>query len=190
MRIDNITTRPGDVGLIPSSSMLTGIATSASYSVTASYLDGTLPTLVHAQNTSGQTVNNNSTVIITGWTNLLAQNASEWSPSTGVFTAFKAGTYSVSATVTYAAQATSTFGSQVYVSIRRSGVIQSAASIYSETGNSILRGSPSTTAIVSLVAGDTIAIHTFQDLGATAALSTGPGLTTVSIQEIASRITD
>jgi hypothetical protein len=190
MRIDNITTRPGDVGLIPSSSMLTGIATSASYSVTASYLGGTLPTLVHAQNTSGLTVADNSTVTVTGWTNLLAQNAAEWNATSGVFTATKAGTYSVSTTVTYAAAAAATFGSQVYTSIRRSGVIQSAASIYSETGNSILRGSPSTTAIVSLGVGDTITIQTYQNLGSTVALSTGAGLTTVSIQEIASRITD
>ena len=127
---------------------------------------------------------------ITGWTNLLAQNAAEWNASTGVFTATKAGTYSVSTTVTYAAATTGTFGSQVYTSIRKNGVIQSAASIYSETGNSILRGSPSTTAVVSLAVGDTITIQTFQNLGSTASLSTGPGLTSVSIKEIANRIID
>jgi hypothetical protein len=167
----------------------------ASLALTASYFNGTFgtsPTIVHAQNTSGQTIANNQspTTIVTNWTNILAQNASEWNPATGIFTAAKAGVYSVSAALTYAPKTSAAFGNQVNVVIGKNRGYQAVAANFSETGNAIRRGTVSVTACISLAVGETITIETYHDLGGAASLDTQGWLNTVTIQEISSRITN
>ena len=122
-------------------SFLLGTVASASFAVTASYLNGTVPTVIHAQNSSGQSIPNNvssPTTIVTNWTNILAQNASEWNPATGIFTAAKAGVYSVSAALTYAAKSAPAFGNQVNVIIGKNRGYQAVSANFAETGNSVV----------------------------------------------------
>jgi hypothetical protein len=164
-------------------------AATSNLAVTASYLNGSIPTLVQAQNTSAQSVANNvvPATIITNWTNLLAQNAAEWNPTTGVFTATKAGVYLVSTNLTYGAVANTLAGQQVNVSIRKNTTDQAISLQIAEVTSTTIRSTGTVTAVVSLAVGDTITIRTYHNLGNTATLSSQSNVT---IQEIASRITD
>jgi hypothetical protein len=148
------------------------------------------PTLVFAQNTSGQSINNTPIpfTVITNWSNIVAQNAAEWNQAAGTFTATKAGTYLVSTSLIYAARTAPSFGNQVWAMIQKNGTIQATGVNYAETGNSIPRGSTTATAIVSLAVGDVLAISTYHDFGSTSSLSLEGSQNTVTIQQIASRL--
>jgi hypothetical protein len=154
----------------------------------ASYLVGSLPTLVQAQNTSGQSIATGATEVIDGWTNVLAENATEWNATTGVFTATKAGTYLVSANLTYAARSTNQTGNIANVQIVKNSTILARVITPALNTASIQRGLGTATVIVKVAVGDTIAIRSSHDFGATATLSTSAGHNSVSIQEIPSRI--
>ena len=170
-------------------------AITSSHALTASYFDGptgTAPTVIHAKNTSAQSIPDNvfPPTRVTNWTNTLAQNASEWNAAAGTFTATKAGTYLVSTTLQFGGKGAAVFGMQSSVSIMKNGVIQSRFSNYTETGNIIFRGGLSTTACVFLAIGDILDIGAYQNLGSPNPLTAFDGYCTVSIMEIASAITD
>ena len=155
---------------------------------TASYLVGSLPTLVHAQNTSGQSVADGATVTIASWTNVLAENATEWNATTGVFTATKAGTYLVSVNLTYAARSVNQTGNTANIQIVENSTILARVVTPALNTASIIRGLGTATVIVKVAVGDTITIRTSHDFGSTAALSTTVGHNSLTIQEIPSRI--
>jgi hypothetical protein len=151
---------------------------------------GTTPTLVQATNTSGQSIGNNvsPSIIVTGWTNLTTQNATEWNATTGVFTATKAGTYLVSSNLTYAAKSANQSGNVSNVSVFKNSTAQSISTIAALNTASVIRSMGTAIAIVNLAIGDTITIRTYHDLVGTATLSTTTGLNNVTIQQIASTI--
>jgi hypothetical protein len=163
-------------------------AVSSSFATTAANLVGSLPTLVHAQNTSGQSIDTGATVTIASWTNVLAENATEWNATTGVFTATKAGTYLVSANLTYAARSTSQTGNIANIQIVKNSTILARVITPALNTASIQRGLGTATVIVSVAVGDTITIRTSHDYGSTATLSTSTGHNSIAIQEIPSRI--
>jgi hypothetical protein len=151
---------------------------------------GTTPTLVQATNTSGQSIGNNvsPSIIVTGWTNLTTQNATEWNPTTGVFTATKSGTYLVSSNLTYAAKSANQSGNVSNVSVFKNSTAQSISTIAALNTASVIRAMGTAIAIVNLAIGDTITIRTYHDLVGTATLSTTTGLNNVTIQQIESTI--
>jgi hypothetical protein len=176
-----------DVTITGSLTVITGsIILSPESTITGSTINQ--PTLVQAQNTSAQSISNNvvPATIITNWTNLFTQNAAEWNATTGVFTATKAGVYSVSANLTYASVANTANGQQVNVSIRKNTTDQAVSMQITSAATTSLRSTGTATAVVSLAVGDTITIRTYHNLGNTATLSSQ---STVTIQQIASRIT-
>ena len=149
---------------------------------------GTTPTLVQATNTSGQSISNSTTTIVTNWTNIYTQNATEWNATTGVFTATKAGTYLVSSNLTYAAKSANQSGNISNVSVFKNTTAQSTSTMAALNTASIIRGMGTSVSIVNLAIGDTISIRTFHDLVGTATLSTTTGLNNVTIQQISSTI--
>jgi len=149
---------------------------------------GTTPTLVQARNTSGQNIGNASTTTITNWTNIYTQNDTEWNPTTGTFTATKAGTYLVSSNITYAAKSANQSGNISNVSVFKNSTAQSTSTIAALNTAGVIRGMGTAVAIVNLAVGDTITIRTFHDLTGTASLSTTAGLNNITIQQIASTI--
>ena len=162
------------------------------YAITASYLDGALPTLVQAQNNSGQSIGNNvanPSTTVTGWTNMYTQNATEWNATTGVFTATKAGTYLVSANLTYAAKSAAQTANVVNVQVVKNSTSQAVSTMAATNTTTVIKGTGTATSVVNVAAGDTITIRTYQDLGSAALLSSTVGLNNITIQEIPSRIT-
>ena len=164
---------------------------SASFAITASYLNGSIPTLVQATNTSGQSIGNNvvPSTIITNWTNMYTQSAAEWDATTGLFTATKAGVYLVSANLTYTDKAATLVNQVVNVQVVKNSTAQSISTMAANTTSSTLKSTGTATAIVSLAVNDTITIRTYHNLGSSSTLTTSAG-NNVTIQEIASRITD
>ena len=173
MRIDNLSTVSGDIGLINS----------------ASFLAGSVPTLVQAQNASAQLINHNTGTTITNWTNLTAQNAAEWNPTTGVFTATKAGTYSVSAHLFYVGSTANAIGNEANVGVSLNSNAVAVASNTATTTSAVDRPTGFASVIVNLVPTDTIRIISFQNLGGPRSLSTNFWRTVLSINEIPGRIT-
>ena len=153
-----------------------------------SWSDSPVPTLVQAQNTSGQSIANNGTPIVTGWSNIISQNAAEWNATTGVFTATKSGTYLVSSNLTYAAKAAGQTANIVNVQVVKNSTAQAISTMAATNTTTVVKGTGTATAILNLVVGDTITIRTFQDLGSAALLNTTAGWNNVTIQELPSRI--
>ena len=160
-------------------------AATANLAVTASYLDGELPTVIFARNSSGQSIPTNTipTTIMTGWTNTIAQNASEWNQTTGVFTATKSGTYSVSAAATYG-PIVGTVGQQYNIAIVKNGVDQSIVLRFVEEATSISRATGVVSSIVSLSPGDTMTVNLYHVLGSSRALVASLAQNFLNIQEI------
>ena len=160
-------------------------AATSNLAVTASYLDGELPTVIFARNSSGQSIPTNTipTTIMTGWTNTIAQNASEWNRTTGVFTATKFGTYSVSAAATYG-PIVGTVGQQYNIAIVKNGVDQSIVLRFVEEATSISRATGVVSAIVSLSPGDTMTVNLYHVLGSSRALVASLSQNFLNIEEI------
>ena len=154
---------------------------------------GSTPTLVQAQNNSGQSIGHNvanPSITVTGWTNTYTQNAAEWNATTGVFTATKAGTYLVSSNLTYSDKASGIVGNVVNVQVVKNTTAQAVSTMAAESTAVTLKGTGTVTAIVNVAAGDTISIRTYHNLGSAANLITTVALNNVTIQEISARIID
>lgn len=174
MRIDNLSAVSGDVSLISS----------------ASYLAGGTQTYVLAFNTSSQSIPNNSSTTVTNWTNQQSQNASEWNPSTGIFTATKAGTYFVSAHLMYSSCTVPNANVEFSVSINKGSNLVSANGNFAIATGNIQRPTGFATAVINLVPTDTIKFTTYHNQGAAVVLSP-PEIwrNLINITEIPGRIT-
>jgi hypothetical protein len=176
-----------DVTITGSLTVITGsIILSPESTITGSTINQ--PTLVQARNTSGQSISNNAVATVTNWTNIFTQNAAEWNPTTGVFTATKAGVYLVSTNLTYASVANTANGQQINVAIRKNTTDQVISMQLTSAATTSLRSTGAATGVVSLAVGDTVDIRAYHNLGNTATLSTQAALCSITIQQIASRI--
>lgn len=162
-------------------------ATSASWAVTASALSGSRPTYIMATNGSQQSISNSSLITITNWTNYMINNAAEWNAATGIFTATKAGWYSVSAFLTFTAAQDNT-GAEYGVAIALNGAVTSNGRFFTPSTQTATTFKQTTTAVslLSLNVGDTIRIQAFQLTGNTRTLHSNGCV--VTIQEVPSRI--
>ena len=167
MRIDNLSTVSGDIGLINS----------------ASFLAGSLPTYVQAQNGSSQSIPNGTGTTITNWTNVFAQNAAEWNPTTGVFTATKRGVYVVSAGLLYN-DCTAFINAEFSVT-----VVTNSSYHIAQTTSSIKRPTGFATGILVLNIGDTFRVTTYQNQGGPVPLNSEAWSNTINIRELPHRLT-
>jgi hypothetical protein len=167
MRIDNLSTVSGDIGLINS----------------ASFLAGSVPTLVQAQNGSAQSIPHNTGTTITNWTNLTAQNAAEWNPTTGIFTATKAGVYVVSAGILFA-QCTANLNTEFSIAIGDAFAYHIA-----QTTSAIQRPTGFVTSLLVLNIGDTFRVTTYHGQGGPVALNSEAWSNTINIRELPHTLT-
>lgn len=145
-------------------------------------------TYIMAQNGSGQIIPTNVQTTITNWANITAINASEWNPTTGVFTATKDGTYLVSGNITYAA-VTDTLNIEYAVNVFKNGVSLSQGRNFvqlNQTGASF-KQTNAAVILVSVVAGDTLGVAAGQFSGSDRALHTNGN--TITIQELPRTVT-
>jgi hypothetical protein len=167
MRIDNLSTVSGDIGLINS----------------ASFLAGSVPTYIQAQNGSSQSIPHNTGTTITNWTNVFAQNAAEWNPTTGVFTATKAGVYVVSTGLLYN-DCTATINTEFSVTL---GITTSYH--IAQTTSSIKRPTGFTTGIIVLAIGNTFRVSAYQNQGGSVPLNSEAWSNTINIRELPHTLT-
>lgn len=161
-----------------------------------SYSDGTnwiqLPykapsDFVQAENSSGQSFANNTTNVVTGWTENEDVN-SRFDPATGIFTASKNGIYVVSFNFTFAS-GTIADDTKIEAIVQTSSTSTTTNPIFkcvnsypgntAGTATNLVSGSCS--GIFNLVTGDTIRPSVFQNLGTSKSLSTDKTLTSFSV---------
>jgi hypothetical protein len=150
--------------------------------------NGAQATYIYAFNGGGQTVPAGASgLVLTNWSNSTAINAAEWNPTTGVFTATKAGIYCVTINLTYASVIDNA-NAEYSASILKNGanfgqarmfvqVTQTTASFKQPSGG---------IAIFSVVPGETISFAATHFAGASRTLHTNGN--SITIQELPSRI--
>lgn len=145
------------------------------------------PTYIQALKSTTQTISTNLQTIVTGWTNTFTNNAGEWNSTTGVFTATKAGWYSVSGTVTYGS-VQDTINCEYSVAINRNNATIASTRVFVELNQTAAsyKHMPMVTAIVQLAIGDTMSVVTSHFAGANRALHTNGN--SISIQELPGKI--
>ena len=175
MRIDNISTLSGDIGLVPSASALPNQAT-----------------CIQAVNTTTQTFANLQSTTITGWTNQIAINAGEWSASTGIFTSAGAGTYLVACSLQLASHTYAGANSEVsfFTTISSGGIGGGVARFFNEAAG--YSGLTPTLQFNSLVrftaAGQTMRIQVYNATGNPMGNFTANNGTSITIQEVSNTI--
>jgi hypothetical protein len=162
---------------------------SSSLATSASALIGSQPTYIQAHNASGQSFPNVTTTTITGWTNNIVQNAAEWNPTTGIFTATKAGTYRVSAKLMFAIFTPSALNNEYNIGIvsTAQGTI-STSYIFVDSLANVIRPLPEVSAIVTVTPGQTIRINVYNETGNSRVLFQNAQATTITIEELPTRI--
>lgn len=92
-------------------------------------------TSIMAVNTSALTFSTASSTDITGWTNVVAENASQWNASTGVFTAARTGSYIVACSVQFGQMNMVNLGSELSVFTSTTGQGSGAARFFNQVAN-------------------------------------------------------
>jgi hypothetical protein len=153
--------------------------------------NGSLATYVQAYNLSQQSISNATETTITNWTNeaSFTQNAAEWNPTTGVFTATKPGWYRISAGLEFGSAAAQQIGGELVCLISINGGVRAqSANVAQAITTGIIRHTGHAHYIAKLAIGNTIQIRCYHSLGGSLSLRNSSFGTTLSIQEIPSRL--
>lgn len=136
---------------------------------------------VLAVNSSGQSIPNNTNTVVTNWTEQ-ADASGSFTPTTGVFTAPRAGYYLVTAAIGYVSSAFLA-GQNVAVLVYKngSGIVQASRTV--EVNVTTPQNAPPIAILIPANAGDTIQVAAFQNSGSAVALSGSPTLIWMSISE-------
>lgn len=119
-------------------------------------------------NVSGQSIPNNSTTTITGWTKTFDRVNANFNASTGVFTAPATGIYQISAGITFVAH-TGSVNNQYSLIAIAGGSAVAQTSYFRQTASSV--SVPLTlSATVSMTSGQTMILQVIQTSGAAVAL--------------------
>jgi hypothetical protein len=137
---------------------------------------------VRSQNASAQSIPNNASTVVTGWTNVFDRTAA-FNAATGVFTAPVAGQYLVSAKVQFNTAAW-TLAQFVRVSIRQNAVIQENGELAAQATASFPM-MVQAASLINCAAGDTIDIAVLQNQGGAVALTAVAVNNSVSIVQVA-----
>lgn len=137
---------------------------------------------VFATNTSAQSVATATLTTLTGWTTTFDAN-SDFTASTGIFTAPRAGYYHVSASVQFVGTTWTAAQSEI-ISISKNGTTIAQVQIFVPANYSGSYSSAPITALISCVATDTITIRVFQNSGASLALAGTGSLNFLSIEQV------
>lgn len=133
-------------------------------------------------NTSGQSIANSSQVQISGWTKTFDRVNANFSASTGTFTAPSTGFYHISGQLTYASH-TGVVGAEYAAILVANGANVAVGTFFQESTSTAFVSVP-VSADVSLAAGQTASIQTFQNSGAAVALATTGGANFLSIHRL------
>jgi hypothetical protein len=150
--------------------------------------NGAQATYIYAFNGGGQTVPTGVPgLTLTGWSNATAINAAEWNPTTGVFTATKAGTYIVTINLTYA-NVIDNVNAEYSANINKNGNNFGQSRLFvqvTQTAPSFKQPNVGT-CLMTLVPGDTITFTAIHFTGADRSLHTNGNA--ITIQELPTRI--
>lgn len=139
--------------------------------------------VVTAHNTSGQTMTNSTTTVVTGWTSAIDTSEGAWNASTGTFTCRNAGNYYFGGKVRLANTSTgATF--ECTTVLRKNGSDTFNAEMYVPPSNG---SAPSafSAGIFSLVQGDTLQMGIFQSSGSNQTLTTTSQFNNLIIYKVA-----
>ncbi len=136
------------------------------------------------ENTSAQSIANNAATTVTGWTKSFDRLNANFNASTGIFTAPATGYYHVDAGLLYASATASLTNESFQVQVVGNGATLCTGQGRSQQTASSVGYSATTSCLVSLTAGQTIAVQAFQNSGSTVALATAAGGSYVSIHRI------
>lgn len=128
-----------------------------------------------AQNTSGQSTNNNTFTTFTGWTTLNDSHGA-FNASTGIYTIPVSGIYSVCGTIAFNGNATSNRG----ITILKNGSTALYTTII-QTGAAGTNNSVPFASTVKLLAGDTLALQIYQLSGGPLSATTAGNYNQLSI---------
>ena len=151
--------------------------------------NGVQATYLHVHKTSTQSIPNNSATVLTSYsTPTTAINAGEWNSTTGVFTATKAGIYSVQFSVQFTTETYSTANTEVSANIAKNGNLYMGYGRWFNPGANFVGYPPSIVAIAvfTVAIGDTISAIVYQASGATKNIHNNG--TFLTIKELPSRI--
>lgn len=134
------------------------------------------------QNSSGQSIPNATTTTVTNWTKLFDRVNSSFNATTGVFTAPATGYYRISATAQFVATSGSV-GNQLGWVVTANSVVVAQSPFFIEAANSTTR-TVNVNTIVSLTAGQTMAVGLYQNTGAALSLSSTAANNWIAISRV------
>lgn len=189
MRIDQIESNQITGSLIVSSSLNVIGSITGSLFGTASVLP-TPATSIMAFNTSAVSFPSLTSTDITGWTNVVAVNASQWNASTGVFTSTRPGSYIVACSVQFASMTLAAVGPELSMFTTTGAGVDGGgvARFFNQVaGISTFPSSLQFTCLVRFTAaGQTLKIQVYNGQNATATNNSNG--TSLMIQEVSSTI--
>jgi hypothetical protein len=134
-------------------------------------------------NTSGQSIPNSTSTVVTGWTSNFDRLGTNFNATTGTFTAPVAGYYHVDAGINYAASAPSAVGDFYQATIVVGGVTKCIGQQSAQSTGSTVHAT-TVGCDISISAGQTLTINTSHNFGSSTALATAAGVNYISIHRI------
>lgn len=163
--LGNTVTGSGGTLVEQASPTFTGTVTAPTYAATGM-------ARVLANNTSGQSIPNSATTVVTGWTTSF-DAASNFVASTGVFTAPATAYYLVTGQLLFNGALTLGGNIQAIVNVAGSGI---ASGIYFSDSATVASNSVQVSVLVHANSGQSITLSAFQNSGGAIPLSTGFGI--------------
>lgn len=137
---------------------------------------------VIADTPTAQSVANNTTTDVTNWAERL-DTGNNFTPTTGVFTAPRAGQYMVTASIQFAS-ATFAAGQEVTVIVAKNGTQHRTARFVMAAGVASIFNSPVVSAVIDLAVNDTVTIQAYQNSGGAVNTRSSDPNTFVTITEL------
>jgi hypothetical protein len=138
---------------------------------------------VFSTNTSAQSIPNGAFTTVTGWTAVTDRN-SNWTASTGTFTAPRAGMYMVSAALATAAVSWGA-NNNLSIAVFKNGTeVAQATKIIDAANGATTQGVALPSVVISCAASDALTIRVFQSQGAAVALGSTAVTNWVSIVQV------
>jgi hypothetical protein len=146
-------------------------------------------TIVSARKGTPQSLTSGVSAIISGWTNLYTSNASEWNPTTGVFTATKNGIYRVSSVITFDTHTSPAVNTEYNGIIARNGTNNQVGAFYVPVSGVTAPVQVWAHSFIVLSVGDTITFIARQNTGSNLNMGTSENLNMITIEEVRTIIT-
>jgi hypothetical protein len=134
-------------------------------------------------NSSAQSIPNNTPTTVTGWTLEFDRLGANFNATTGVFTAPATGVYQVGGQLCYASTS-ATVSAAFQARVVANGILVAAGQVEQEVASSVITCAIIPMTDVSLTSGQTIVIQGYQATGSAVALLNSAPLNTLSINRL------